>query len=218
MKTSFDKPKFQRSGLVVAALLGSLALMPGSAHADTIGYNIGIDTGNLGPGNYSFFFSLGDSDGVANTTTTVNNFTTTPTTRTSSYINATPFTLTDRGTSTNDQVSFTAGGRVNFNLAANYTPSNDTFFVSVFDSANADVPTTDPFGRSALFELNFNGSGFRTYNFTAGPAPTVTVVATPEPATWAMMLIGMALVIGMMKRGRKSDAPFGVETATGAVA
>jgi phosphate/sulfate permease len=218
MKTSFEKPKFQRSGLVVAALLGCLALVPRSAYADTIGYNIGIDTGNLGPGNYNFFFSLGDSDGVANTTTTVNNFTTTPTTGTSSYINSTPFTLTDLGTTTNDQVSFTAGGRVNFNLTANYSPSNDTFFVSVFDSANADVPTTDPLGRSALFELNFNGSGFQTYNFTAGPAPTVRVVATPEPATWAMMLIGVALVIGMMKRGRKSDAVTEKELAREAVA
>jgi hypothetical protein len=223
MKISFPKTSL-RSGLVATALLGGMALAPRAAHADAIGYNIGIDVGNLSSGNYTFYFNIADGDGVANTTMNFSNFTASgPSTYTGSGTPA-PFILTDTGSGTefNDSISFFsggAGGQVAFDFTADFTASPDSFFLSVFDSSNADVPTADAF-RSALFELNFDGSGYRTYDFNSGPSPTVrvTAIATPEPATWAMMLMGLALVLAMLKRNKKTGADTEIELAREAVA
>ena len=49
--------------------------------------------------------------------------------------------------------------------------------------------------------ISFNSTGGSSYSSSASLA---TVSAAPEPATWAMMLIGMSLVAGAVRYRRRS--------------
>jgi hypothetical protein len=66
-----------------------------------------------------------------------------------------------------------------------------------------------------LYSADWASTGvvnFGTYDFSVdndpinGGAGTVTISAIPEPATWAMMLVGFGGLGGLLRAGRKSRA------------
>ena len=77
--------------------------------------------------------------------------------------------------------------------------TNGTFLQSL---AFSDYPDTLSFGATGIHSINFSGSQYGVDNFTFDSVQA----AVPEPATWAMMLLGFG-AIGVARRRRRSKAP-----------
>lgn len=85
-----------------------------------------------------------------------------------------------------------------------YTSEVDTIYVQAFDAANnllGSVTSSDEF-----ISLNFTGMARITFDdFTAGDGYVLddfqyTVTAVPEPATWALMLVGLGSLVSIHRR------------------
>lgn len=74
-------------------------------------------------------------------------------------------------------------------------------FYFTFD-ASAAVPT------NAM--LSFTASGYVTPFIATNVIvmPVAVVAAVPEPATWAMLIVGFGLIGGVMRRGRQTNVRF----------
>lgn len=100
--------------------------------------------------------------------------------------------------------SLLTGQQVNYNP---FFPGNDNF-----TTATGDIQNSARLNFGFLFGNNFNANQNNTYRIDLSAAGnTVTsfarigegaVAAVPEPATWAMMLMGFGL-IGFSMRGRR---------------
>lgn len=91
-----------------------------------------------------------------------------------------------------------------------YTSEVDTIVVQAFDAANnllGSVTSSDEF-----ISLSFTGMARITFDdFTAGDGYVLddlqyTVTAVPEPATWALMLVGLGSLVSIYRRKRTSTA------------
>ncbi|MBU3079117.1 PEPxxWA-CTERM sorting domain-containing protein [Sphingomonas sp. XMGL2] len=87
-----------------------------------------------------------------------------------------------------------------------------TMFSTVFDFANVETESFalsfnnavlaaggSPFGASAIGDSTMSGVG----NFDSQPLPPPFVPTVPEPATWAMMALGIGLVGFATRRHRR---------------
>jgi hypothetical protein len=199
--------------LALACTTGALA--PQTAQADTIGYNVNF--GSLGALNgnstYNLDFTL-IPFGTPNSSTTVNigNFNYGGGSGPSSL-----GPLTDVSTFEEVFSPFTAGSSLSFNILANYTPeaaNPDVLTFGLFTgSLNFTQTSTTPTRGSATgdgmsyFTITFNGAT-PTINTYAGTSPAFaapTITTTPEPATWAMMAMGLG-ALGLLGYKRKRNA------------
>lgn len=193
----------------------------GVSLADTIQYRIEFNDPNAfqfdaGSSPYSMNFYLSGSSGT--TTISGSNF------LGSGTDPSTSFTLNNSTSDSEAFVNFTppttspTSDSLSFDLFANYAPaSGDNFSFGIyknFGAANQDFITTTEGQGISFFTIDFaNPSGpfVRTYSSNDPgfniAAPTVRVVATPEPETWAMMAMGLVAlgVLGWKRRRRESS-------------
>jgi hypothetical protein len=120
--------------------------------------------------------------------------------------------MIDNSTAFNDYFEpFTFGSSFTFNLtlegAALQSPngtanSGSTFGLALFDGAQNPILTTDPNGFAGLVNVELDGST-DTVVFPSdsnGGAPVVQFVATPEPATLGLSLIGILGLVWLRRR------------------
>ena len=105
------------------------------------------------------------------------------------------------------------------NVGQNITGMDEILIPAIYGSTRIimpDIPGTDPFSRRSIF-FTANDAGSFMFNIGTDSADnlgplvdnlqldiTSNVGAVPEPATWAMMILGFGLVGGFMRR-RKSE-------------
>ena len=138
-------------------------------------------------------------------------------------------------TYTAGETGYTNPLTVQFFQAGTSTPENVTnFFLSLYNgnTVNVDYTLQDNLGNNATFDIppNFSSGqqvfGFasagNSFTITAGPAAggccgwdffidnigfNQALPAIPEPATWAMMLVGFFGLGAAMRRSRRGPAP-----------
>lgn len=214
------------SGRLAAFVIVTCGLLAGTAKADII-YQVSVNTSSISgtPGNIDLQFNpgggstqpasvrissfssvggvitgapstVGDVSGTLPGTVTINN-----TTALNDYFQ--PFTY---GNSFSFRLLFT-GPAIN---APNGTAtSGSEFGLSLFNSDGSNVfLTTNPDGFAATANVNLNGTvTTTTYPSNGnGGAPVVTfttVVATPEPATFAMSFAAATVLGAALHRNRK---------------
>jgi hypothetical protein len=188
-------------------LLGVLALPQSQAHADAIGYNVNFASlGSLaGSTDYNLDFQL-IANAPPNNSTTVSfsNFNygsggSGPSSLTS---------LSDTSPFEESMSPFTAGSSLSFNVLANYTPetSPDVLSFGLFSTSTGNNTSTAASDGFSYFTIDFSSATptVRSYAGTnpAFAAPVIT--ATPEPATWAMMVMGVG-ALGVLGFKRRKD-------------
>jgi hypothetical protein len=189
-------------------LFGVLAFPQSQAHAATIGYNVNFSSlGSLaGSSDYNLDFQLIPNAAPNNSTmVSFSNFNYGSGGSGPSTLPA----LSDSSPFEETFSPFTAGNSLSFNILANYTPetSPDVLSFGLFStSTGANTATTAPDGVS-YFTISFNGAN-PTVSAYAGTSPAFaapTITATPEPATWAMMAIGICSIGLLGWKRRKSE-------------
>ena len=183
---------------VIVLMCAAVTAVPMSAQAAPVITAIGAD---LAQGSYSFgylgnVFTFGATGDVFNPLSVMNEapaatssfggFLGIPTTPTSSF--------TDRGTvtfgPTDSYTSFSSPTPVPYSLGDNFV------------GLRATVGGQDYFGFAYTSNALLNSIGFET---TAGQTITATtaISSVPELATWGMMILGMGVVGGVMRRRQR---------------
>lgn len=204
--------------LAILFLIGTGAAVAPSAHADTITYNVTFsDLGELtGRSDYNLNFIL-TPYGDANNSTTINFSNFNYGSGGSGPSNLGP--LTDAGPFNESFSPFVAGDSLSFLITADFTPDADApdslafgFFEGPGNyTETSTTPTTGFSGGQGFnyFTIDFFDSNPSVSTFAgtnpAMPAPTITVVATPEPQTWAMMFLGLGIVLFAIKRKKTTE-------------
>lgn len=99
------------------------------------------------------------------------------------------------GTAGNLRGSTGSGSVINFTSDfLNFAPGSE------FDFSIALTSVAAPFGQGGGTLANFDASAGGL--FSAEPLPTIAVGAVPEPATWAMLILGFGMV-GVSVRNRR---------------
>lgn len=219
------KTKNQWLGLVAVALLGSAA----AAHADTtytIDINTAaLASDSNAP--FSLDFALTQGTTTESNTAWIRNIVLTGGTATGTPVDysiggpsptgdlVNGFTLTDGGPGTfpagTSEIAQTFSPGVTdiqftLQLTGNSTGTTpDGFNISILDNSTFQIPTTNGDGISlASFQIgNATGSPATTYStgeiVLDGGDVTITVTATPEPASWALGLLAIGAVVGLRR-------------------
>ena len=192
------------------------------ARANTIAYPVLVDTSAVAglSGFLDFQFAPGDAS-TQPAFVTITNFVTDGTLVGPPDVNGgvtgtLPGILKiDNSTAFNDyfeQITFGSSFAFNLTLdgpalqAPNGTAnSGSTFGLGLFDSTQNSILTTDPNGFAGLVDVKLDGSTVTTVfpSDSHGGAPVVQFVATPEPSTIGMSLIGL-LSLSWLSRRRLS--------------
>jgi hypothetical protein len=120
-------------------------------------------------------------------------------------------TLTDPTFYNDFNQAFTPGSLLKFTVTIATTtidsPIPDNFSFSILDANGIPVPTSDPSTADTLLNLDLTGAmpTIHTYaSASAGlAAPTVTMATVPEPASVAMLGLGL-LAAGLVARRRQT--------------
>ena len=198
------KEFLQRCCLWVSVAVVLLAA--GTARADTITYNVTINTTSLAGGTYSLAFALTDGSGTndGNNTATLSNFAFIG----GSASNLSNLTLTDSSGFFNEiDQAFTAGTTpLSFQLKDVFgvdSPAPDGFAFYLLDSSGNPIWTFDP-NTGALFEITFDSSNPTPQNFSPGE---VTLTAIPEPTSLALFGTGLLVGGGVLRRRMRLGSP-----------
>jgi hypothetical protein len=171
---------------LIAAIALVAAQIPGRAQASTVTYNL-VLTSTHGPESGTGFFTV-----------------TTP------ALNTSPFDTVANGGLI--AMSFTLSNGLNFTLA-NATSAGVGFNNTGFNTPEV-LNTIGYTGQLSNFVFQLSTGGF-TYSFSDsansalnsnGTMTATIAAAVPEPATWAMMILGFAGV-GFMAYRRKQNGP-----------
>lgn len=207
------KDLLQRCCLWVSVAVVLLAA--GTARADTITYDVTINTSSLAPGgNYSLYFYLTDGSGTndGNNTATLSNFafgggsaSSLPSVVTlidNGFLNSFP-QLFPPGS------PFTAGNTLSFQLKDVFgvdTPTPDGFGLYIFDSnGNPIWYVGDPNFALGLFSITFDSNNPTIQNYS--PPDYVTLTAIPEPTSLALFGTGLLVGGGVLRRKMRLGSP-----------
>ena len=204
------KELLQRCCLWVSVAVVLLAA--GTARADTITYNVTINTASLAPGNYTLAFALTDGSGTndGNNTVTLSNF---------AFGGGSASNLSS-GVTLNDSSffpyfsqAFTAGNTLSFQLKDLFsldtpTPSGfvpDGFAFYILDSyGNPIWYNGDPDLYAGLFTIQFDSNNPLPDNYSPGE---VTLTAIPEPTSLALFGTGLLVGGGVLRRRMRLGSP-----------
>lgn len=108
-----------------------------------------------------------------------------------------------------DDISGTFGGKTYTSNIFSIFQSSDGGGVAIYlkggEPTLADMSGDQVFSGS-LAAPKFNLGVFNLTENTAGKAVTLTISAVPEPATWALMMVGFGMVAGAARYRRRNTS------------
>ncbi len=114
---------------------------------------------------------------------------------------------------------FTPGSTLSFTVNLSGAPTGLTptsFSFTIDDDSGFPIPTTDPLTGEQLVTFSLNGAAplitvtpFAGANdpefgdYSGVPLAQVTLIATPEPSSWAMLVVGCSALLFTLRLRRK---------------